>query len=450
MAAALLFLVPHVAVAEEPCPTDVSAEQLAREGKDLLKKGDQRGAYDKFRCAYENLKSYDVTGNLGLAELSLKMFPQAAQHLTEAVRLWPTFTDEKRQRQKAQVEEQLTSARGQVLAVIVEVNRADAAVYIDGGKVGRSPLTDPVFVEPGRHHVSAHIEGLATQGVDVDGVAGGEVTAHLTIINTALAPPPSLPPGAEPSDTAGPADRGVEAPPYHAAWLSLPIAASVAGTVVAVAMHVRVGQVNSDIAGLQLAVAQRDGAGSHCVAPAGLDALDCDTLGRAYAARDYNATGGAVSLGAAAGATLITGGLVLGRVLAEKRRGPFHPGWFAAPLAIGAVAFGAGAGLQVHANSLGRGADDMRQALYDQAGGAPCSAQAAQCQTLSNQLASYDAFNNAALGMAIVGGAASVATAGMAAYYFGAARKSERADAPVDVLPLMGRDVAGFALAGSW
>ncbi len=49
--------------------------------------------------------------------------------------------------------------KAHVGTITLAVEPAGAEVLVDGAPAGRAPLADPVFVEPGRHVIEAHLDG---------------------------------------------------------------------------------------------------------------------------------------------------------------------------------------------------------------------------------------------------------------------------------------------------
>ena len=64
-----------------------AAELLIRQGVELRRKGNNRGAVVKFRSAYELSKSARATAQLGLCEQALDIWLEAKQHLSEGLYL---------------------------------------------------------------------------------------------------------------------------------------------------------------------------------------------------------------------------------------------------------------------------------------------------------------------------------------------------------------------------
>src|SRR5262249_23238611 len=66
-----------------------------------------------------------------------------------------------------------------------EVNQKGAVVLVDGKEVGRAPLEDDVFVEPGSHAIEARLAEFTDAKETVEGAKGGVQTVRLTMSKVA-------------------------------------------------------------------------------------------------------------------------------------------------------------------------------------------------------------------------------------------------------------------------
>lgn len=173
-----------------PAPTgnespEERAMALFRKGIEAHKLGQLVEAEGYYRSAFELKKSYDIAGNLGDVELKLGKTRDAAEHLSFTIRNFPlTGKPELRDRmQKA-----LSEARQQVGAIRVGVNVDRADIFIDGQKIGQSPLGEEYFVDPGAHSFEARLKGYKPAKQAVQATKGTLQEIKLTLI--AVAPPP--------------------------------------------------------------------------------------------------------------------------------------------------------------------------------------------------------------------------------------------------------------------
>jgi hypothetical protein len=134
--------------------------------------------FDKARLAF--LQAYllkphpAVLLNLAQSELRAGRFADAAQNFAKYVRENPGA--EAMSHAKAAFEE----ARDKVGEVSLEVNTTGALVNVDGTDVGKSPLTYPIYLMPGRHTLRATKGGLSADE-SLEAVAGQRVYVTLAL-----------------------------------------------------------------------------------------------------------------------------------------------------------------------------------------------------------------------------------------------------------------------------
>jgi hypothetical protein len=163
----------------EPPPVEESdrerARQLFDEANQFGKRGDYRKAKSSLAAAWALVKSWDIAVNLGTAELKLGQHRDAAEHLAWGVREGSIKVGE--------TDEAVIKSRGllaqaamRVGTVKLSVDQPGATVLVDDKFVARSPLADPLYVEPGAHVISAHPNDSGAGPVDVHiQIGAGEV-----------------------------------------------------------------------------------------------------------------------------------------------------------------------------------------------------------------------------------------------------------------------------------
>jgi hypothetical protein len=225
---------PQHARAQAAAPAadeNVQARTLFRQGAAAMKDGKYTEARKSLLEAWSLRRSYDVAAVLGQAELELKLYRDAAEHLDFALNnLAPRESAETLEKIKSG----LQSAKQQVAELRVSVNERNAAISIDGRDVGTSPLPNSIFVVTGPHTVEARLEPdrLATQSVQTAG--GSAYTIELAVPAHPPAAPSSgltaaAPPVAPMEQT--PADSRSLVPVFIGGGVTL------AGAVVGVAYH---------------------------------------------------------------------------------------------------------------------------------------------------------------------------------------------------------------------
>jgi hypothetical protein len=144
------------------------ARALFVEGGKSAAKGRWGEAHAAWLAAWSLKRHYQIAGNLGAAEVHLGRYREAAEHLSFYMREAPAA--KVKERQKAQ--ELLVEARKHVGALMLKVEPAGADVLVDGVSVGKTPLAEEVFVNPGARVIEARFDGYEVARVKVDAAAG--------------------------------------------------------------------------------------------------------------------------------------------------------------------------------------------------------------------------------------------------------------------------------------
>ncbi len=182
-------------------PDTVQARALFREGKDLLNRHEYAAARTIYLRAWSLKKNWGIAANLGTCEYYLGLYPDAADHLSFALREVPANAEPQA---KPRTEAMLREVRFKVVSLVVEVSPPGAEVVVDDRIVGKAPLGGPVFVEPGQHVVRARMAGRESEAKTLTEIAGIERTVVLEVPtsttesslpppNPVLEPPPPVP-----------------------------------------------------------------------------------------------------------------------------------------------------------------------------------------------------------------------------------------------------------------
>jgi tetratricopeptide (TPR) repeat protein len=141
-----------------------------RQGVELFREGAYRAALVELRRAYDVLPDYRVLYNIGQTELQVGAYVEAIRDFESYLQKGGLdISDERR----ASVEQDIASLRRRVGTIAITVNEASADVYLDGVRIGLSPLPATLPVSAGRHHVRVNADDGATATAMVD-VAGGD------------------------------------------------------------------------------------------------------------------------------------------------------------------------------------------------------------------------------------------------------------------------------------
>lgn len=158
---------------------------LFRKGIEAHKAGNLLEAEGYYRTAFDLRKSYDISGNLGDVELKLGKPRDAAEHLSFTMNNFPlTGKPELRERMQKAYEE----ARQQVGAVRISVNVERAEISLNKRVIGKSPMNEEYFVDPGEHTFEATLKGYKAAQQTIKADKGTQLEIKLNLI--AIAPPP--------------------------------------------------------------------------------------------------------------------------------------------------------------------------------------------------------------------------------------------------------------------
>ncbi|WP_437819370.1 PEGA domain-containing protein [Sorangium sp. So ce1078] len=120
-------------------------------------------AHAAYKAAFEAIRAAsgrereraEIAGELGLCELALRQYRDAAEHLAWSLeqREAPPLAQQRR------FGEGLRKAAAHVATLLLAVDPPDAEVFVDGRSIGRTARTYKLFLEPGQHLVRARAPG---------------------------------------------------------------------------------------------------------------------------------------------------------------------------------------------------------------------------------------------------------------------------------------------------
>ena len=203
----VIFVLASLARAQAPTSTGPStpahpsdqgpveqARALAREGLRLHRDRDFEGAHAKYLAAWNLNRSFLYAANLGTVELALHRYREAAEHYAIVVREMPKEKDPDEQ---ARIRANYEKVRGFIGALSITADVDGAEIVVNGKIVGRAPLADPVFVDPGRVTVQARLGERAseTRAFDVTAASSMDIRLVLQGLPTVAAAPSADAPG---------------------------------------------------------------------------------------------------------------------------------------------------------------------------------------------------------------------------------------------------------------
>ncbi|MCU0655049.1 MAG: DUF2846 domain-containing protein [Polyangiaceae bacterium] len=193
-------VLPRPALAQDDATT-AEARKRFLEGVKLFDEKKYELARASFLQAYALKKHPDVLLNLAQAELLGGRHMESAQHFKEFLK----DTANEKHPKRGEAVKGLDEARAKLGRIQITVDASDADVFLDGNKIGTSPLAEAIDVAPGQHAVEAKRSGKST-AQNVDAPAGKTIIVNLTIEPPVVpvTPPPPAATSAAPAPTAPP------------------------------------------------------------------------------------------------------------------------------------------------------------------------------------------------------------------------------------------------------
>ena len=190
--AALACAVPSVCLAGSPAADAASADDnsrlraLFREGVKAFEQGKNEDAARILSEAWAIRQTYDVAASLAQAELQLKRYRDAAEHLEFGL---SHFAPVESEQTLEQMRAAFAEVKTHVATLKIKVNHPQAEIQIDGRALGATALTAPQFVDAGVHTVQASSQG-ENASVVISVEAGSEYPVELRL-DAASAPDPA-------------------------------------------------------------------------------------------------------------------------------------------------------------------------------------------------------------------------------------------------------------------
>ncbi|AUX45206.1 hypothetical protein SOCE26_066870 [Sorangium cellulosum] len=241
----------------------------------------------------------ELAGELGLCELELREYRDAAEHLT-----WSLAQDRALPRElRGRFQIGQAKAVFYVVELLLSVDPPDAEVLIDGKPIGRTARAYKLFLEPGRHMVRARAPGRE-DAFHVFHAERGDKQEIMMQLPRAAVVSAMEPPATSKPASAQPAARAKDPGP----WASWPgtlriagIAVATAGVSVGAILMIRAGKLDDELAARRdRLLGQSPSSSSMCwQAPRN---APCAELARLQDARNLSGRAGL--------ATIITGGVV--------------------------------------------------------------------------------------------------------------------------------------------
>ncbi|KYG02709.1 hypothetical protein BE21_54545 [Sorangium cellulosum] len=168
--------------------------------KDHIRRGQSARAAGRWTEAYAAYKSAfdaadpssstvrqraELAGELGLCEVALRKYRDAAEHLTWSLEQREALPEALQRR----FENGKREARKHVAKLYLSVDPPDAEVLIDGKQIGRTARTYALFLEPGQHMVRAGAPGREESYHSFGAVAATEHNITIQLPRAAVSTP---------------------------------------------------------------------------------------------------------------------------------------------------------------------------------------------------------------------------------------------------------------------
>jgi tetratricopeptide (TPR) repeat protein len=207
----LVLVLGSVGIARANDDPRAAARSHYERGNELAGNGAYETALAEFRQAYEKSPHFAVLYNVGLCHVALG-------RPVEAIDAFRKYLAEGRSEVPAarrdEVEAQIATLESRLAELTITTDRPGARVFVDGRELGQTPL-GPVRLDPGKHEVSASLEGAPTATRTVELHEAERRTVDFTFALPSRAPTPASAPTPAPK-TAPPLLLDPSHPPKHA------------------------------------------------------------------------------------------------------------------------------------------------------------------------------------------------------------------------------------------
>jgi len=166
------------------------ADELARQGIELRRRGDDARSLPLFQEAHRIAPTPRSAVQLGTAEQALSRWTEAEEHITQGLR---SAEDPWIRKNRAAIDDALRTVKSHIATVEVTGDPAGAEVLVNGRKVGALPLGGAVRVNGGSVDVEVSAAGYR-RGFRTVNVPAGEYQTVVIRLEKLDEPPPPPPP----------------------------------------------------------------------------------------------------------------------------------------------------------------------------------------------------------------------------------------------------------------
>jgi tetratricopeptide (TPR) repeat protein len=159
-------------------------DRLAERGRIEQAYGQFEAALADYQAAYQAYPDPQILYPIAQAEQRLGRFVDALQHYQELLAESKALSANLR----SQVQLHLNEVRKNLAAVVLEIDPPGATIEIDGKPAGRSPTSQPIFVEPGQHTYRVSRDGYRPVEGQLDLVPGKELRRRVRLERAQVTP----------------------------------------------------------------------------------------------------------------------------------------------------------------------------------------------------------------------------------------------------------------------
>jgi len=158
---AILFIASGWALAQggQDAKDKAKAKKLFKEGVSYFESGKHAQALEAFQKSYELKPHWAIRFNLGLCYKELGMYTKAKEEFLGFIEEGGADVKEATEKE---VEKELAFLNGIIAVIEIDVNVADAEIWMDGKFFDNAPLADKVDLDPGSHLLTIQKHGYET------------------------------------------------------------------------------------------------------------------------------------------------------------------------------------------------------------------------------------------------------------------------------------------------
>lgn len=183
---AVCWAQPNAAARASTTDENARLVTLFRAGVAAFEAGKDEEAVKVLGEAWAIRQTYDIAGALAQAEISLKRYRDAAEHLNFGIN---HFVPGDSEQTLEQMRVAFVDVKKHVAALKITVDRDGAEVSAGGRAIGVSPIHGPAFLDPGARTLEARLDGQkVSQVVNVE--AGQEYPVTLKLGSAKITPGP--------------------------------------------------------------------------------------------------------------------------------------------------------------------------------------------------------------------------------------------------------------------